>query len=313
VIKIKKIIYLTLILIICTGKISAEISDGLFMTVGNKPITKSDVKNEIKLILILKNESYNEEKSAKIYGEAVKSLIKSNIKSIEVEKNETIKINKIEVDNELKRLVNNIDVNIDTLKNIFASNGLDFSLLEEQIKVELLWNNLIFNLYRNRIKIDPEKINEKIIALEKNKKEIEEYLVSEIVVKQKEEDNVELEISELKRIIETEGFANAAKRISISESATNGGKLEWIQEDKITAEIKKIVDNTQVGQLSEAIVLKDGILIFKIENKRKTTQKININKLKEELVFLEKNKILSMHSLSHYDKVKRSVAVNFYK
>ena len=35
---------------------NAEISDSLFMTIGNKPITKSDIVNEIKTILILNNE-----------------------------------------------------------------------------------------------------------------------------------------------------------------------------------------------------------------------------------------------------------------
>jgi peptidyl-prolyl cis-trans isomerase SurA len=313
VIKIKKIIYLVLILIACANKTTGEISDGLFMTIGNKPITKSDVRNEIKLLLILKNESYNEENSKKIYDEAVKSLVKSNIKKIEIEKNETLQINKEDLDKELNRLANNINIDVNTLKNIFSSNDLDFSLVEEQIKVELLWNSLIFSIYRNRVRIDPEKINEKIIEIENNRKQINEYLVSEIIIQNKDENNIELEINELKEIIEAEGFANAAKRISISKSAANGGKLDWVQEDKITAQIKNIVENTPVGQLSEAIVLKDGILIFKIEDKRKSERKINIDKLKDELVFLEKNKILGMHSLSHYDKVKRSVAVNFYK
>ena len=41
-IKIKKTIFSILILLIFSGKSYSEISDGIFMTVGNKPITKSD-------------------------------------------------------------------------------------------------------------------------------------------------------------------------------------------------------------------------------------------------------------------------------
>jgi len=38
-------------------------------------------------------------------------------------------------------------VDIETLKNICASNNLDFSIIENQIKTELHWNSLIFELY----------------------------------------------------------------------------------------------------------------------------------------------------------------------
>ena len=61
-IKIKKIFFLLLFLLISIEKVNTEISDGLFMTVGNKPITKSDLVDEIKIILILNNESYSDEK-----------------------------------------------------------------------------------------------------------------------------------------------------------------------------------------------------------------------------------------------------------
>ena len=50
-IKIKKIIFLVLLSLICIEKGSTEINDSLFMTIGNKPITKSDIVNEIKIIV----------------------------------------------------------------------------------------------------------------------------------------------------------------------------------------------------------------------------------------------------------------------
>ena len=40
--------------------VETTIEDGLFATVGNKAVTKSDVLNEIKLILILNNKIYSE-------------------------------------------------------------------------------------------------------------------------------------------------------------------------------------------------------------------------------------------------------------
>ena len=38
-----------------------------------------------------------------------------------------------------------------TLKDTCIANGLDFSIIEDQIKTDLLWNSLIFYVYSNRI------------------------------------------------------------------------------------------------------------------------------------------------------------------
>ena len=43
-------------------KVKTSIEDGLYATVGNKAITKSDIINEIKLILILTNKTFSEDK-----------------------------------------------------------------------------------------------------------------------------------------------------------------------------------------------------------------------------------------------------------
>ena len=53
----------------------------------------------------------------------------------------------------------------------------------------------------------------------------------------------------------------------------------------------------------------EGILIFKVRDKRKITR--NLEEEKNQLVNFEKTKILQMHSLAHYDKLKRSVSINF--
>ena len=107
-------------------------------------------------------------------------------------------------------------MDLETLKNVCASNELDFSIIEDQVILELFWNSLIFQLYKNRISINPEEIEEKL----KLAQNIEEYLISEILVRIVEKDKLDDEIKELKNKIKTEGFENIAKNLSISKSAT---------------------------------------------------------------------------------------------
>ena len=311
-IKIKKIFFLVLFLLINIEKTNAEISDSLFMTIGNKPITQSDLVDEIKIILILNNESYSDEKKDILHELAVRSTIKRTIKEIELERNNYFRFNEEDLKMELARLASNIFVDLDTLKNICESNELDFAKIEEQVKIELYWNSLIFEIYKHNLNINQTEIEDRL-KLVQNKKKIEEYLISEIVIKNVETNKLDSEIQRLKDKIEIEGFENVAKELSISESGMKGGDLGWISENIISEKIKSKLMETPIGKLSSPIILQDGILIFKVRDKRKIDKNVSLEEIKNELINAEKSKILNMHSMSHYDKARRSISIKFFQ
>ena len=311
-INIKKIFFLTLFLLINIEKVNGEIKDSLFMTIGNKPITQSDIVDEIKIILILNNESYSDEKRDQLHELAVKSTIKRTIKNIELERNNFFKLNEEDLQKELARLASNLFLDINTLKNLCESNELDFSKIEDQVKTELYWNSLIFELYKHNLNINQEEIEDRL-KLSQNKNEIEEYLISEIVIAKVENEQLDLKIQELKNRIKIEGFDKVAKEVSISESGLKGGDLGWINENIISEKIKSEIIKTAKGSLSSPIILDNGILIFKVRGKRKIQQNSSLEEIKNELINREKNKILNMHSMSHYDKVRRTISIKFFK
>ena len=307
--KIKKIVIAILISLISLEKANTEISDSLFMTIGDKAIAQSDIVNEIKILLILNNESYSDEKRDELHRLSVQSIIKRKIKEIEIERTNFFEFNPQDVNAELRRLANNINVDLETLKNICESNELDFALIEQNIQINLAWNSLIFKLYKDKISIDPEEIDEQLRASQGKK--TAEYLISEIMIKPVEKSMLESEIKKLKDKIKIEGFENVAKRLSISESALSGGDLGWVNENSISEKIKSEIVNTPVGKLSKPILLPNGILLFQIKDKRKIDHYLSLEEKKDELVKFKKIKILKMHSLAHYDKVRRTITIKF--
>ena len=309
-IKFNKIFSIILISLICITKGNTEIKDALFAIVGNKAVTKSDIVNEIKTILILSNESYSNDKREQLNSMAVKSVIQRSIKENEIEKFDFLEFNPTDLNKELMRLANNLNIDLDTLKNICASNDLDFSLIENQIKTELLWNSLIFQIYKDEISINIDEIDEQLKLIQK-KKYLEEYLISEIIILPVKKNELKSEIEKLKIKINEEGFENVAKSLSISTSAIKGGDLGWLNENIISNKIRSAIINAPVGSLSKPIILPEGILIFKIRDKRKVKKNLSLEETKNQLVIAEKEKILNMHSLSHYDKLRRSVSIEF--
>lgn len=308
----KKIIFITSIVFFWINAANAEIKDRLFATVGTKAITQSDIINEIKTILILSGQSFSEDKKDQLQTAAIQSAIKRNIKKIEIEKHKNLQFNPADINLELQKLASNVNMDLDSLENTFVTNGIDFSNIIEQIQIELMWNSLIFKIYKDSLFVNQEEIEEQMRLLE-GKKEIEEYLISEIIIKPVPEDKLQDEIKKIREKIENEGFEKVAINLSISESALKGGNLGWISENVISDQFKNKIIKTPIGGISEPIVLPDGILLFKVRDKRKLKKKINLDEIKNQLVRAEKNKILSMHSLSHYDKLRRSITINYIK
>ena len=73
-----------------------------------------------------------------------------------------------------------------------------------------------------------------------------------------------------------------------------------------------MIANTPVGKISEPILIPDGILIFEVRNKRKVKRNMNLEKIKNQLVNLEKTRILNMHSSAHYNNLRRSISIKFF-
>ena len=287
------------------------IKDSLFATIGNKAITYSDIINEIKILLILNNQTFSDEKRKQIESAAIKSTVKRNIKKIEIDKYKFLNFNQKDLDDEVKKTANKLNINVETFKNTLKINGIDFSNFAERIKIDLQWNGLIFQIYKDRLTINLEEIEEQLKLIQK-KKEIHEYLISEIIIKPVAKENLESKIKEIMNKIKIEGFEKVAKELSISDTSMNGGELGWVNENVISEKFKFKIINTPLGNISEPILMTNGILFFKVRDKRSFEKFVDIEEIKNHLVTSEKTKILNMHSKSHYDNLKRSVAIKFY-
>ena len=311
-INIKKILFLIILLIISFTKVNAAIDDGMFITIGNKAITKSDIVNEIKIILLLNNKVYSSSNKEELREIAITTILKRNIKLNEIEKYKLTQYSKADLINELERLANNINVDLDTLKNVFSSNNVKFKLIEDQIKIELLWNSLIFELYKDKLKINPVEIEDQLKKENESKKKIE-YLISEILINVENITNVDEEIKKIKNRITIESFETVAESISNSPSSAIGGNLGWIKESELSEKIKLVVMTTKIGSVSKPIFLSNEILLYQIRDKRKVKETLTLEEKKNQIVNYEKTKILNMYSLSHYDKVRRSISVRFHQ
>ena len=124
----------------------SQVDNAIIISVGDYPITKHDLFNEVKLIAILSNTEINNSNSQQIKGLAVKSLIKRNIKEGEITKRNVNKYNKNQLNLLIKNTSEKLGVDQNGLKEILKKNNLSYKKLIKRFETDLKWNYMIFEI-----------------------------------------------------------------------------------------------------------------------------------------------------------------------
>ena len=306
-IKINKIIYLILLLFF-SSNLTAKIENKIIVKVENEIITNYEIKNKILSTLILSNLEINQKNIDDLKRQSLNLLVNQKLKEIELKKYNIITTD-LEINNYLNRISSN---NVNSLKEKFISNNLDFSFLLNEIKTELNWKKLIFQLYNKRIDLEERLIDEEVEQILKSQNYIDEYMLSEIELQISEKDSIEKLFSEIKQSINIDGFDLTVKKFSTAESKVRSGSLGWIKSNVLSDEIYSKIKNLKPGEITNPIIRGNSFLILRVENIRKfELQNVDKKKLKENLISNKKNELFDLYSNSLLSQLKNNNIVEF--
>ena len=147
------------------------------------------------------------------------------LKKIELSKYDILS-NESEVQNYIKNISSK---EVSEIKSKFENNGLDFQLFFDEIATHLKWQKLIYKIYSDKIKFDPNIIKIELDNLIKNKKEIVQYRISEIEILIDNSQKDKEKILNIQKLIKNQGFENIAQKYGVSSTAEAKGDLGWIK------------------------------------------------------------------------------------
>jgi len=306
----KKVIHFVLIVFFLfnTSKVFSNINNSILISVGNLPITHLDLVKEMQLISMLTNNKIDNSNKEQIKSIAVQSLIKRKIKEIEIKKFNIQNYNKRDIERLIVSASTNIGTDENGLKELFRKNNLNFEILKERFRIDLKWNTLIFELYKNKIVLNTSEVEEKINTEIEKIKEKRTFLLSEIEINKLPDGN-DSNLNKIFDSIKKEGFEKTAKKFSISKSAEYGGNIGWIDKEKLSKKIYEKIKNLKTDEVSKAMHFDNTIVIIK-----KVGEKIferDIEKIKNTIIRAEKEKKLQMFSKAHFANLERTIQVNF--
>ena len=155
---------LILLVIFLTIKSSYAIENKIIVRVNNEIVTSIDILNEINYLKLL-NPQIQELNNEKLFVISKNSLIREKIKKIYLLK----LIDEISIEEEY---LNNLIKNIYSQKNIkslqdyklyLKNNNLNYNYLKNKITIESLWNEMIFQKFNSKVKINKDQIKKEIL------------------------------------------------------------------------------------------------------------------------------------------------------
>ena len=298
-----KRIFLIFIIIICNflPTLSDEIK--IISKVNNEIITNIDLENQKKYLLLMNDNLKNLSKS-EILELSKNSLIKEIIK-----KNETKKYIKFEKNSELeekliKQNYSNLGLkSMSEYLSILKKKDLSLEFIKNKLLIEKQWNALIFEKFKDKVKIDQNEIKKRIKIYESKQEKLYEVNLSEILF------NFQSNFEEIKKFIEQYGFESAATKYSISDTSSDKGKIGWINLNNLAPQIQKKIQVLENGNYTNPIEIPNGKLILKLNSKKEIKRKFDFKREMKKQIAFERNRQLNSFSLNYYKKLKQNSTI----
>ena len=306
--KVKFILFLFLLILINFKSNTAE-NFYIVYKVNNEIITNSDIEKEYRYLVSLNNQLKNLEKQ-KIIKLSKESALREKIKKIELIKYFDLKTININIDNYLENFYRNLNIkNKKEFEEYLQSNNISLNYVQKKIEIEILWNQLIYDRYISQINIDRNQLKEKVKKLISTKKQ-KKYSLSEILFDKENNSNFEKKLENINQSINEIGFKNTANIYSISDSSKFGGKIGWIEEQKLSTKILEQLKALEVGQYTSPVQVGSSFLILKIEEIKYENAIINEDEELNKMIQFETSKQLDQFSKIFYGKIKINSFIN---
>ncbi|MDC0249998.1 peptidylprolyl isomerase [Candidatus Pelagibacter sp.] len=309
--KKKIFLYLLIIFQLCT-KQGISLENKIILKINDKIITTFDIKQEEKYLIVL-NPKLKKIDQNRLKVLARDSIIKEKIKEIELIK--YYKIESVLDDVNLDKIIQSLYQTLrfkeeKEFKDYLEAQDLKFLSVKRKLAIEMLWNNLIFEKFSNRVVIDETEIKNNLEKEIKNLSFTRNLLLSEILIRNSKDLELNIVYSEILKSIKDVGFATTANIFSVSDTAKIGGKVGWVKETSLSKQILKNIINLEKGQISKPIKINQNFLILAIEDTKINKKKIDKDKILSNRILYEKNQQLERFSLAYFGKIRQNIKIN---
>ena len=274
--------------------------------INNEIITNIDLENQIKYLLIT-NSNLKDLNKKDLIELSKNSLINEILKKKEIDK--FLSINEKSSLGEKLVKQNYMSLGFDNksdYETFLERKGISLELVKSKLVIEKLWNTLIYEKFKEKVKINENQIKKKIKIYKNQQKKLYEFNVSEILF------TFDVSFNEVNEFIKKYGFKSAAVKFSISDTSSKGGEIGWVKLTNLSQEFQEKIYSLKIGEHTEPIKIPSGNLILKLNSKREIKDQFDLDKETKKQIIFEQNRQLNSFSLNYFNKLKQNAIINEY-
>ena len=263
------LIILMLITSLFGKEILAQETQAISVIVNDEVISRYDVNQRVRLILVTSGIPPTEENLKRIETQSVKALINERIQLQEASKLE-VPESQEEIQLMLDRIARGNQTTSEGIIENITSQGVKVDTLISQIKSELLWNKIVRGRFGSYINISDDEIN---IVYNRTIESINkiQYDISEIFIgfedEREEKESKELADKLVEQLKNNIAFEPVAQQFSQAPSSGQGGRIGWVSEGQLDQEIITGIENLLSSSISKPIKTVNGYYIIKVNGR----------------------------------------------
>ena len=240
------------------AKVTAEGIFDTVISVDKAAITKYELEQRTLFFNFL-----NEPGDALIKSQ--QSLIDDRLKMAAAIK-EDIALTPAELEISMLNFAKNSNQNLSGLLNLLKAGGVDTETFRDYVEVGVVWREVVRKRFGSQAQPTESEID-RALASGSTEGGIS-VLLTEIVLpagpnQLKESRKIS---KQLAKITSIDVFSEKAKKLSVSSSRDNGGKIPWRNLKDLPNGLRQIIANLRPGQVAKPLEIKNAIVLFQLRD-----------------------------------------------
>lgn len=233
-------------------------------------ISVYDVERRLSLVLASTGGTRTPQEIEQIRQQVLRGLVDEKLQMQEAREHD-VSIDPAMLDNYFSNIARNFNQTPQQFESFLNENGTSRAALEDQIRVEVAWSELIQRRLEPQINIGDGEVEDVLQRLEESKGEFE-YNLGEIYLSFSPQTEAQVRQTAeriAERIKQGAPFEAFARQFSESATAAVGGDMGWLSESQLNADIRLAVRDMRVGAVTEPLRIAGGYQILNLRDRRR--------------------------------------------
>jgi peptidyl-prolyl cis-trans isomerase SurA len=244
------------------GTIAAVVNDDV--------ITVADLQMRLRLALMSSGLPATPENQQRLVSQVLRLLIDEKLQGQEA-KRAGIGVPPQDVDRALASIAGQNHMSTQQLFTMLKSTGVPQSALEDQVRSQLAWRQLVQRRFVSQVDVSDTQVDEVVERLQANQGK-PQYLVASIFLAV-DQDAGEGQVKALADRLVSEirrgaPFPAVARQFSQAAGAQSGGDMGWVLAGQLEPALDQVLGTMQQGQVSDPIRTLGGYNILLLRDKR---------------------------------------------